>query len=111
MGQGFQTNPDALFSCASATEQQQEAIPRIALALAHVEIPSGAFGKLPESDELHTSYNEHATAAQQNIHDLTDILQSAAESLRAMAGAYVANEYALQEGFGGSGAGGGSVPV
>ncbi|MGP8302282.1 hypothetical protein ACTPOK_31045 [Streptomyces inhibens] len=111
MGQGFQTNPDAIFHCASGTEQHQEAVPRIARALEHVEIPSGAFGKLPESDELHTSYNEHATAAQQNIHDITELLQSAAESLRAMAGAYVANEYALQEGFGGSGAGSGSVPV
>ncbi|AOP46188.1 hypothetical protein [Streptomyces lydicus] len=108
MGAGFQTNPDAMFSCASGTERLREEVPRIARALEHVEIPSGAFGKLPESDELHSSYNEHATAAQQNIHDIAELLQGAAESLRAMAGGYVANEYATQEGFGG---GGGSVSV
>ncbi|MFF7414808.1 hypothetical protein [Streptomyces lydicus] len=106
MGAGFQTNPDAMFSYASGTERLREEVPRIARALEHVEIPSGAFGKLPESDELHSSYNEHATAAQQNIHDIAELLQGAAEALRAMAGSYVANEYATQEGFGG---GGGSV--
>ncbi|MEU9110525.1 hypothetical protein AB0D04_01690 [Streptomyces sp. NPDC048483] len=105
MGQGFQTNPDAIFHCASGTEQQHEAVPRIARALEHVEIPSGAFGHLPESDELHNAYKEHAAAAQQDIHDIAELLQGAAQALRHMAGSYVANEYALQAGFGGSGGG------
>lgn len=108
MGQGFQTDPDAIFSCASGTERQHEEVPRIARLLEHVEIPKGAFGKLPESDELHASYNEHASAARQDLHDIAELLVGAVESLRATAGHYVANEYATRDGFG---AGGGSMPV
>ncbi|GAA2343185.1 hypothetical protein OHT20_27805 [Streptomyces caniferus] len=106
MAQGFQTDPDAIFHCASGTERQREEVPRLARALEHVEIPKGAFGKLPESDELHASYKEHAHAAQQDIHDIAELLQGAAEKLRAVAGHYVAGEYATRDGFGG-----GSVSV
>ncbi|TSB32641.1 hypothetical protein OG422_27615 [Streptomyces sp. NBC_01525] len=105
MGEGFRTDPDAIFRYASHTDRQKEEVPRIGRALEHVEIPSGAFGKLPESDELHTSYNEHATAAQQNIHDLAELLQGVAEGLRATAGSYVQTEYAQQQSFGGQGGG------
>ncbi|MFF9479697.1 hypothetical protein [Streptomyces sp. NPDC014733] len=105
MGGEFRTDPDTLFHYASHTERQKEEVPRIGRALEHVEIPSGAFGKLPESDELHSSYNEHATAAQQNIHDLADLLQGVAEGLRATAGGYVQTEYAQQQTFGGHGGG------
>ncbi|MFG2141366.1 hypothetical protein [Streptomyces sp. NPDC048650] len=105
MGQGFQINPDAIFHCASGTDQQKEAIPRIARALEHVEIPSGAFGKLPESDELLSAYKEHATAAQENVHDLVELLEGAVEALRATAGNYVAIEHELESGFSGNGGG------
>ncbi|MGI5257461.1 hypothetical protein ACWDBF_34910 [Streptomyces angustmyceticus] len=108
MAQGFRTDPDAIFRCASGTERQREEVPRLARALEHVEIPQGAFGKLPESDELHASYKEHAHAAQQDIHDLAELLRDAAEKLRAVAGHYAANEYATREGFGN---GGGSIPA
>lgn len=108
VGQGFRTDPDAILRCASGTERQHEEVPRIARALEHAEIPAGAFGKLPESDELHASYKEHAAAAQQDIHDIAELLQGAAEKLRAVAGHYVADEYAAREGFG---TGGGSIPV
>lgn len=106
MSGNFRTDPDALFHYASHTDRQKEEVPRIGRALEHVEIPSGAFGKLPESDELHASYNEHATAAQRNIHDLAELLQGMAEGLRATAGGYVQTEYAEQQNFGGGGAAG-----
>ncbi|UNO39649.1 hypothetical protein [Streptomyces sp. MST-110588] len=107
MGSGFQTDPEAILGYAMAAERQHEEIPRIGLALAHVDVPSGAFGHLPDSDELHSAYNEHAEAAQQNIKDLAELVQTAAESLREAAGNYFANEYALQAGFGGGNGGSG----
>ncbi|MFD7923786.1 hypothetical protein ACFV3R_31835 [Streptomyces sp. NPDC059740] len=104
MGNGFHANPDVLLNYANDVGRHQEEVPRIGRALDQVDVPAGAFGKLPESDELHTAYTEHAQAAQQDVRDLTDLLLHASETLRAMAGNYIQNEMATEHDFGGDGA-------
>ncbi|GAA1244501.1 hypothetical protein GCM10009665_39160 [Kitasatospora nipponensis] len=74
---------------------------QVRTALAAVQVPAGAFGHLPDSDQLHTAYNEHATAEQQNLTDLMDLLSYAATGLHSTAGNYRTNESDLQASLGG----------
>jgi hypothetical protein len=97
----FLVAPAALVTYGSTAVEQYEVLSQAKNALAQVQIPSGSFGKLPESDSLHSSYNDHATADQQNISDLMDCLQYIGEALAATAVNYLENEGDLAGLFGG----------
>lgn len=101
MGDGFRVDPDAILKYAATAEKHHGDIPRVAAALAHVNVPAGAFGKLPDSDELHSAYREHASAAEHNVHDLAGVIEDVAEKLRGVAGEYLRHELALQQGLNG----------
>ncbi|GAA3794288.1 hypothetical protein GCM10022403_030200 [Streptomyces coacervatus] len=108
MGDGFHADPDALLKYAAHAEQHLDDIPRVASALAHITVPAGAFGKLPDSDELHSAYQEHAGAAEHNVQDLVSVLADVAKGLRDVGGEYLRNEYDLGQGLDGIG---GSIGV
>jgi hypothetical protein len=99
MTDGFRVDPDAVLRYAVTAEQHQGDLPRAASAIAHVNIPHGAFGKLPGSEELHSAYREYAGAAEQNIKALADIVGDVAGGLRSVAGNYLHNEQALSQGL------------
>ncbi|GAA1349757.1 hypothetical protein [Streptomyces beijiangensis] len=101
MAQGFQVDPDAILKYAIAGERQHVRIPGIASALGGVDVPWGAFGKLPDSDELHASYRDHAAASAQNVQDLLGVMETVVENLRTTAGNYFAVEDVTSETFGG----------
>ncbi|WP_329121278.1 hypothetical protein [Streptomyces sp. NBC_01465] len=103
MAQGFQVDPDAILKYAMAGERQHERIPGIVAALGGVDVPWGAFGKLPDSDELHAAYREHAAASEQNVQDLVGVMQTVIDNLRTTAGNYIGVESATDAAFGGSG--------
>ncbi|MFF4505496.1 hypothetical protein [Streptomyces sp. NPDC001401] len=103
MGDGFHADPDVLLKYAGQAEQHLDDIPRVASALAHITVPDGAFGKLPDSDELHSAYRDHAGAAEHNVQDLVSVLADVAQGLRDVAGEYLRNEYDLGQGLDGIG--------
>ena len=103
MGDGFRVDPDVLLKYAAQAEQHLDDIPRVASAIAHITVPNGAFGKLPDSDELHSAYREHAAAAEQNVSDLVSVLADVAKGLRDVGGQYVSYEYELGQGLDGIG--------
>ncbi|MGW3117865.1 hypothetical protein ACWDBW_12095 [Streptomyces sp. NPDC001107] len=104
MGDGFHVDPDMLLKYAAQAEQHLDDLPRVASALAHITVPGGAFGKLPDSDELHSAYLEHAAAAEHNVQDLVSVLADVAQGLRDVGGQYLSNEYDLGQGMDGIGA-------
>lgn len=101
MGDGFHVGPDAIIKYAVKAEQHHDDIPRVASALAHVSVPAGAFGKLPDAGELHSAYREYASAAEYDVHDLAGVLKDVADGLRQTAGDYLRNEHALRQGLNG----------
>ncbi|MEV0092606.1 hypothetical protein [Streptomyces sp. NPDC050738] len=103
MAQSFQVDPDAILKYAMAGERQHERIPGIASALGGVDVPWGAFGKLPDSDELHSAYRDHAAASQQDVQDLIGVMATVIQNLRTTAGNYLTVEHATDATFGGSG--------
>jgi hypothetical protein len=100
---GFHVDPDVLLKYTAQAERHLGDIPRVASALAHITVPNGAFGKLPDSDELHSAYRDHASAAETNVHDLASVLEDVAQGLRDVGGQYLRNEYDLGQGLDGLG--------
>ncbi|MFJ1705036.1 hypothetical protein [Kitasatospora sp. NPDC088346] len=84
----IRVQPEVLQRYAAVIEQQRDQLARIQAALGAVQIPGGAFGHLPDSDELHEGYNDHAVSEQQNLSDLMDVLDHAAEGLEVTADNY-----------------------
>ncbi len=103
MGNGFHVDPDVLLEYAAQAERHLADIPRVASALAHIAVPQGAFGKLPDSDELHSAYQDHAGAAEHNVQDLVSVLADVAKGLRDVVGQYLSYEYDLGKGLDGIG--------
>lgn len=99
MADQFHVDADELMKYVTKAREQGRSIPRISSALAHVQVTNGAFGRLPDSDELHSSYREHASAAEQNVKDLAEVLSTAADSLREVAGEYMRTELAEEQGL------------
>ncbi|GAA4851045.1 hypothetical protein [Kitasatospora terrestris] len=97
----FRVRPEALDRYAALIQQQREQLARIQSVLAGVEVPGGAFGHLPDSDELHEGYNEHATGEQQNLSDLMEVLDFAAEGLQDSAANYRETEDGIHTMVGG----------
>ncbi|GAA2751377.1 MULTISPECIES: WXG100 family type VII secretion target [Kitasatospora] len=100
--QGFRVDPEALRAYGAVIEAQAERIGQIRSALAGVPLSSDDFGKLPGSGELHDSYQEHATAEQQNFADLVELLDGTAEGLRHSAANYEEHELETAAVYGGA---------
>ncbi|MCC9308688.1 hypothetical protein LN042_16630 [Kitasatospora sp. RB6PN24] len=92
--------PTALVGYGSVVAGQCEALRPIKAALARIQVPAGAFGKLPGSAGLHASYTEHADAEQRNTGDLVDCLDAIAVGLHTTAANYTAAEAELAGLFG-----------
>lgn len=105
MADQFRVDADELMKYVGKAQEHRRTIPRVSSALAHIHIPHGAFGKLPDSDELQSSYREHASAAEQNVKDLAELLGTAADNLREVAGEYIRTELAHEQGLDGLGGG------
>lgn len=99
MADQFHVDADELMKYVTKAREQGRSLPRISSALAHIQIPHGAFGKLPDSDELQSSFREHASAAEQNVKDLAEVLSTAADSLREVAAGYLRTDLAEEQGL------------
>ncbi|PBC70909.1 PE family protein [Streptomyces sp. TLI_235] len=97
----FRVRPDALQRYAALVEQQSARLAAVQGALAGVEVPAGAFGHLPDSEELREGYFEHAQAEQENLADLMEVLDHVSGGLQESASAYRDSEDEIGRGVGG----------
>ncbi|GAA1123170.1 MULTISPECIES: hypothetical protein [Kitasatospora] len=97
----FRVRPDALHRYAALVEQQNARLAAARDTLAGVEVPAGAFGHLPDSEELRDGYHDHAQAEQDNLADLMDVLAHVTDGLEANAADYRDGEDEVGRGVGG----------
>lgn len=96
-----QVQPNALVTYSQVIDQEYGVLSQIQATLAQVQIPDGAFGKLPNSAELLDAYSGHATAEQQNCSDLMDCLDYATGGLQTTAVNYSGTDADMAGMFGG----------
>ncbi|MFF7632078.1 hypothetical protein ACFZB9_02840 [Kitasatospora sp. NPDC008050] len=102
MREPVQVEPDALVAYGQLIDQQYSELSQIQATLAQVQIPDGAFGKLPDSAGLLDAYTGHADAEQQNCSDLMDCLDYATSGLQTTAGNYAGTDADMAGMFGGA---------
>jgi len=92
---GFEVAPSKLDSTATAYLQQAEAV-RNALAVfrAKADLPSSAFGKLPESAQLASEYQTFLRRVVQDVTQLYEALNGGAIKLHVSAAEYRAADRA-----------------
>jgi len=88
MQDGYRVHPEALDRYAAQLEQASERVQQIMSSLGSIEIPSNAFGLLPDAHGLYSSYQEHHDADLQNCSDLSQLLMDTAEGLSGTAEGY-----------------------
>lgn len=98
---GFSTDPDALTAYGRIITDQRAEIARIQSKLASVQLASDAFGHLPDAQNLYSAYREHADAEQQNLADLCEVLDHAAQGLEVTARNYRDQDEDIAASFGG----------
>ncbi|MCU7826138.1 hypothetical protein [Kitasatospora sp. DSM 101779] len=97
----FRVRPDALQRYAALVEQQNARLAAVRDTLAGVEVPAGAFGHLPDSEELRDGHHEHAQAEQDNLADLMEVLDHVSGGLEACAADYRDSEDEVGRGVAG----------
>jgi uncharacterized protein YukE len=118
-GAGYEVHYPALHQHASLITAQAQQLEQVHATLAGVQVPAGAFGKLPESADLHSAYQAHAQAEVTNTSQLPDLLTQVGGALDGTADHYTAAEVSNLEailsvapsGSGGGGGGGGGKGV
>jgi hypothetical protein len=98
---GFSAHPDALTAYGRIITDQRAEIARIQSGLASVRLTSDAFGHLPDAQNLHSAYQEHADAEKENLAALREVLAHAAHGLEVTAQNYRDQDEEIAAGFGG----------
>ncbi|MFJ9692073.1 hypothetical protein [Kitasatospora sp. NPDC101183] len=99
---GFKVQPAALTTYGHVTQTQSEHLSTIRWKLASITLKSSDFGHLPNAQHLFDEYHLHATAEQQNLSDLADILSDVVTGLGHTAHTYVNSEKDVTTVYGGA---------
>jgi uncharacterized protein YukE len=99
MSQGFDVESKALRAYARGTKSDIERIEKIRSKISQLDLPSGTFGKLPQSDELKSDYDEKQRKSMKDLRDAGDTLEDIIEAIKDTADAYDRNEDAVAEEF------------
>lgn len=91
---GYEVHLPSLRRYSEIIAAQERRLQQVNAALAEVQVPAGAFGKLPESGDLHSEYQAHARAEVTNTAELPGLLEQVAEALGASADHYAGTEAA-----------------
>jgi hypothetical protein len=110
MADGFEVYPATLRGYARLVREQASRLEQVHRALTAVDVAAGAFGKLPESADMHSAYSQHASAEVANTAGLPGLLDQVADGLVASAENYEEVESAnaqsarfVADGLGGAG--------
>lgn len=109
---GLIANPDTIEAYAAVVGRQEAALTQVHSALARIDLPADAFGKMPEAGTLHSAYTEHAQDMLKVTSELPQQIANVAQGLHNTAELYSGLEANMAKGIGelfgtGSGTGGG----
>ena len=97
----FDVETQALRTYAKNVGKEAERIRRIRNRIDQVSLSHGAFGKLPESDELASDYEKQRTKSLEDLADAASALEDIADAVRDTAQAYDRTENDVGVSFGG----------
>lgn len=101
MSAQFEVDPQALRTYAKNVDKEAERIRRIRNKIDQVTLAPGAFGKLPESDELAADYEKQRTESLDDLKDAASALEGIVDAVKDMATAYDRTEDDTNVSFGG----------
>jgi hypothetical protein len=85
----FEVDPPALEAFAGTSDRRSEEFGRIASSFGSVQVPAGAFGRIPViSSRVHNAYLEHTQRCQDGAKSAEEAMHAIAEGMRAMATNY-----------------------
>lgn len=99
MSQGFDVQSDALQAYARGTRPDIERIEKIRNKIDQLDLASGTFGKLPESDELKSDYDAKQRDSLKDLRGAADTLQDIVDAIKETADAYDRNERTVADEF------------
>ncbi|THA25284.1 hypothetical protein E4198_11590 [Streptomyces sp. RKND-216] len=101
MSAQFEVEPEALRTYARNVGKEVERIRRIRNRIDGVTLSPGAFGKLPESDDLATDYEKQRTDGLEDLKDAASTLEDLVDAVKDTAKAYDRTEDDVDVTFGG----------
>lgn len=101
MSEQFEVDPQALRTYAKNVVKDVERIRKIRNKVDQVTLSPGAFGKLPESDELAKDYEEQRTQSLEDLKDAANALEDIVDAVKETARAYDQTEDDVNVSFGG----------
>lgn len=101
MSAQFEVEPEALRTYAKNVGKEAERIRRIRNKIDQVSLSPGAFGKLPESDELAKDYEKQRTDSLEDLKDAATTLEDITDAVKDTAKAYDQTENDVDVSFGG----------
>lgn len=99
MSQGFDVESKALRAYARGTRPDIERIEKIRNKVDQLDLSAGTFGKLPESDELKSDYDEKQRDSVKDLRGASDTLQDIIDAIKETADAYDRNDDAVADEF------------
>jgi hypothetical protein len=100
-GAGYDVESAALRRYSAAVDGASDRVAQIRRRTSELDLSSGVFGKLSESDSLKADYDTQSTQSDEDLRDVSESLQLIADGLRMNADAYDANEEDQVHSFGG----------
>ncbi|GGO56485.1 hypothetical protein GCM10012287_50180 [Streptomyces daqingensis] len=101
MSEEFEVEPQALRTYAKNVSKDVERIRRIRNKIDQVTLPTGAFGKLPESSELADDYEKQRKDSLDDLKEAASTLEENVDAVRDTAKAYDQTEDDVNVSFGG----------
>ncbi|OAH09586.1 type VII secretion target [Streptomyces jeddahensis] len=101
MSAQFDVDPQALRTYARNVDKDVERIRRIRNKIDQVTLSPGAFGRLPESDELAKDYEKQRSDSMDDLKDAASTLEAIVDAMRDTANAYDQTEDDINVSFGG----------
>lgn len=92
MAEHFTAAQEALHKFAKSADQRAEKLRAIRSKLAGHELNKQAFGKLPESDELYSAYDEQSEHVLETLEQAATLEEKISEGVTETARAYQADE-------------------
>ncbi|KQV19174.1 MULTISPECIES: hypothetical protein [unclassified Kitasatospora] len=93
----YQVDPEAIRRFGRTSEERSTRVREIRSQLGEHRLPSGAFGKLPEADEIERDYQERHEAAVVNLISVADTMERISGHSEDLARSYEAAERGLAE--------------
>jgi uncharacterized protein YukE len=100
-GAGYDVESAALRRFATALDGAADRVALIRRRTSALDLSSGVFGKLAESDSLKADYDAQSAQTDEDLVDVSETLQLIADGVRQNADAYDANEEDQVRSFGG----------